>query len=259
MKMNGKIHEAMFVSSLFTKTRRPSVNSGGVRERGTKGIHFLPQKSEVRPRPVPVTASHRERTRPFALFCIIAMVAALVGCDLTPSKPEAVFILYRDRMKSDRVDEARKLLTEESRNLATAAAAKYKLKQEPENLALLNVLDPMSVPLVMKEEDTEALLQLRTLKGGLRLVRLVRHDRKSPWHVDILAELKAFVDFLEVRSALDMMREQAGEYAASWKSFDNQLRRMHVVEAPPPPPPAVATPPKPVRQNRRRPPRRHRP
>ncbi len=187
------------------------------------------------------------------------MLAVLTGCDLTPSKPEAVFILYRDRMKSDRVEEARKLLTEESRNLATSVAAKYKLKQEPENLALLNVLDPMSIPLVMKEEDNEALLQLRTLKGGLRLVRLVRKDRKSPWHIDILAELKAFVDFLEVRSALDMMREQAGEYAASWKAFDNQLRRMQVVEAPPPPPPPVASPPKPVRQNRRKPPRRHRP
>lgn len=234
------------------------MNSGKFLERGAKNIHYLPQKSETCPKALRYTVSHRERKDSFPLFCIIAVVVALAGCDLTPSKPEAVFILYRDRMKSDRVDEARKLLTEESRNVATAAAAKYKLKQEPENLALLNVLDPMSVPLVMKEEDTEALLQLRTLKGGLRLVRLVRQDRKSPWHVDILAELKAFADFLEIRSALDIMREQAGEYAASWKAFDNQLRRMQVVEAPPPPPPAVAAPPKPVRQNRRRPLRRNR-
>ena len=44
------------------------------------------------------------------------------------------------------------------------------------------------------------------------------------------SELKAFQKFMGARSALDGMREQASEYAASWKAFTEQLGKMHVKE-----------------------------
>jgi hypothetical protein len=108
----------------------------------------------------------------------------------------------------------------------------YRLRQPPENLALLNILDPVGSPVVMKEGDASALLQARTLKGGLRLIRLVRSDEKSPWKIDMVEELAALRVFLEARGALDMIREQAGEYAAFWKAFTDQLGRMRAPEEP---------------------------
>lgn len=155
----------------------------------------------------------------------------LAGCELIPSKPESVLILYRDRMKAEKVAEAREILSEESRELAKKLTREYRLKQPPENLALLNVLDPVSQPLSLKSEETQALLQLRGLKGGTRVISLVRRDADSPWQIEITDELKALENFLGARRALDTMREQASEYAASWKAFTTQLERMNVPES----------------------------
>jgi len=158
--------------------------------------------------------------------------ALLAGCSLVPQKPDAVFLLYRDRMKAGNLAQARELLSDESRKLAVDLESTYRLRQPPENLALLNILDPVGSPVVMKEGDASALLQARTLKGGLRLIRLVRSDEKSPWKIDMVEELAALRVFLEARGALDMIREQAGEYAAFWKAFTDQLGRMRAPEEP---------------------------
>ncbi|MGB6066503.1 MAG: hypothetical protein WBG50_17000 [Desulfomonilaceae bacterium] len=164
---------------------------------------------------------------------IVAAAVILCGCQLVPHQPEAVFVLYRDRMKSENLGKARSLLTSDSRRLALQLASDHKLKQAPEFLALLNALDPLSTPVVMKSDETSALLQLRTLKGGLRLVRLIRKDPSSPWKIDITEELQSLQSFLEARSTLDMIREQAGEYAATYRAFSDQLDKMHVSEPPP--------------------------
>jgi len=168
----------------------------------------------------------------YAALAIMAAVA-LAACDMVPNKPEAVYILYRDRMKAEKLDEARDLLSDKSRDLSVKLSAVHKLKQPPENLALLNVLDPVSLPTLMKAEGNEVILQVRSLKGGLRLVHLARKDANSPWKIEISEELQALGTYLGARSALDTMREQAGEYAASWKAFNNQLNRMNVSEGPP--------------------------
>jgi hypothetical protein len=152
---------------------------------------------------------------------------------LVPTKPDAVFVLYRDRMKAENLDQARELLSDDSKNLVFELISHFKLKQPPENLAVLNVLDPVAAPTVVKVEDTSAILQIRTLKGGLRIIRLVRRDPDSAWKVDILEELKSLKTFLDASSALDLMRDQAGDYAAAWKAFSDQLGRIQVPEPPP--------------------------
>lgn len=169
------------------------------------------------------------------VLCLGGLLAAAltVGCDLVPSKPEAVFVLYRDRMKSEQLDKARDLLSDTSKSLSLDLTKEYKLRQLPENLALLNVLDPVTPPTVAKTEDTFALLQVRTLKGGVRLVRLTRENPNASWKIDISEELRALQTFLGARSALDTVREQAGEYAASWKAFTDHLSRMKVPDPKP--------------------------
>jgi hypothetical protein len=151
-------------------------------------------------------------------------------------------------MKAENLDDARSLLSHDSKKLALELAAEHRLRQSPESLALLNALDPTATPVVMKSDETSALLQLRTLKGGLRLIRLIRKDPNSPWKIDITEELRSLQSFLEARGTLDMMREQAGEFAATYKAFTNQLEKMHVAEPPPPKPaslkPQVAKQPK---------------
>lgn len=171
---------------------------------------------------------------------LLAMV--IVGCQLIPTKPDALFVLYRDRMKADNVAEARDLLSDDSRELALKLAAEYGLRQPPENLALFNVLDPVATPNVVSSDDRSAILHMRTLKGGLRSVHVVRKDANAPWKIDITRDLRALQTFLQARGALDMIREQAGEYAASLKEFNSQLERMEVTE---PVPAASASPPKP--------------
>jgi len=169
---------------------------------------------------------------PTSLLCITLLLSVLSGCELVPSRPEAVFILYRERMKSNNVNEARKMLNEDSMTLALDLTSRYKLELPPEDSVLLNILDPQNSPVVTMLEDKFALIHVRTLKGGLRLVRLVRQDTKSHWKINITEELKSFQTFLEAQEALDMMREKAGEYAASWKAFSDQIDRMNVAEDP---------------------------
>jgi hypothetical protein len=159
---------------------------------------------------------------------------SFVACNLVPSTPDGLFVLYRDRMKSGNLDQARALLSDTSRRLVLALTEDYKLKEPPESMALLNALDPANPPTVLKTTDTLALLNVRTLKGGTRLVRLTRRNADAPWKIDISEELSSFRSFLQTQQALDMMREQAGEYAASWKAFNDRLQSMHVVQQPSP-------------------------
>lgn len=153
-----------------------------------------------------------------------------VSCQMVPTKPEAVFNLYRNRMKSQNLAEARALLSPESKKLIDEITHAFSLNQAPEQLALLNALDPVSEPILMKMEDTTAILQVRTLKGGLRLIRLLRKDSNSPWAIDLSEELKTLESFLKAQHALEMMRDQAGEFAASWKAFNEQLNKLKDAE-----------------------------
>jgi len=141
-------------------------------------------------------------------------------------------MVYRDRMKSGDVSEGRKFLSEESRTLAQALGAQYKLELPAEDFALLNILDPQSTPVATVSEEKIALLQVRTIKGGVRMIRLIRENANSPWKITIVDELKALEAFLKAQSVLEMMRDKAGEYAASWKAFSDQLDRMTVTEEP---------------------------
>ena len=171
------------------------------------------------------------------LFVSAAVILFFIaGCELVPKKPEAVFVLYRERMKSGQIKEARALLSEKSRKLALEIASEYNLPDAPENLAFFNILDPVSPPLVMKESGNNTLLQVRTLKGGLTLIPMVRKDEKSPWTIDISEQLKAFRTSLRAGGALEDFRELAGDYATLWKDFKEQLSRMRVPEPPPEPP-----------------------
>ncbi len=86
----------------------------------------------------------------------------------------AFSVLYRDRMKSGNLEQARALLSEDSLKLVSALISDYKLKEPAESMALLNALDPGSPPTVVKTTDSLALLNVRTLKGESRLVRVVR-------------------------------------------------------------------------------------
>lgn len=117
------------------------------------------------------------------------------------------------------------MLSEESRKLVASVSDEHKLKEPPENMAILNVLDPVSSPAVVKTTDTLAMLNVRTLKGGTRLIRLTRKDPSAPWRIDISEELSALRSFMNAKKALDMMREQAGEYAASWKAFSDRIEK----------------------------------
>lgn len=180
-------------------------------------------------------SSPRKKTSPAILAAALPLLflsAALIGCELVPARPEAVFIVYRDRMKSQNLAEARKLLTKESSGLALDLTARYKLVRPPEETALLNILDPQSSPVATLSEGTFALIQVRTLKGGLRLIRLVRENAHSPWHINITEELSALQTFLEAQAALESMRERAGDYAASLRAFSDQLDRMNVTDDP---------------------------
>lgn len=178
-------------------------------------------------------SKNRHGNASFALIIFISLAYMFQwGCELVPTRPEALFIVYRERMKSGNVTEGRKFLSEESRALALALATQYKLELPAEDFALLNILDPQSSPVATISEERLAVLQVRTLKGGVRMVRLTRENTNSPWKINIVDELKAFEAFLEAQSALEMMREKAGEYAASWKAFSDQLDRMTVTEDP---------------------------
>lgn len=153
-------------------------------------------------------------------------------------------------MKSENLSAARDLLSDSSRAVVDQLVSKYNLKQPPEDLALINILDPVTQPSVMKAEDTYALLQVRTLKGDFRLIRLTRKDPGAPWKIDITEELRALESFLQARGTLELMREQAGEYAESWKAFNEQLGKMNVPEPESPKPQA---PPKQLKKSQEKP------
>jgi hypothetical protein len=190
---------------------------------------------------------------------VCALMAFLaVSCQMLPPKPEMVFMLYRDRMKAENLKEARELLSDESRGLAENLSSQFKLTQPPENLALMNALDPVAAPTVTKSSDALVLLQVRTLKGDLRTISLVRRNTDSPWKIDLTAELQAFQAFLQARAALDTLREQAGEYAATWKAFDKRIGEIGIAGPSPEKPEPLVAPvkkpkdkPKPVKQQRK--------
>jgi hypothetical protein len=161
-----------------------------------------------------------------AIFCFF-----LVSCDVAPVKPEEVFMLYRERMNTEKVQDARNLLSPASLELIKQIDQRYKLGQPPEKIAFLNILDPVSPPVLVKADEGLAILQVRTLKGASRLIRLTRTDSKSPWKIDLTEELKSLQLFLEAKEALSGLQQQAGEFAASWKALDNQLEKMGGPEA----------------------------
>lgn len=172
---------------------------------------------------------HLSKLGPFEIARIMTLVVAiLTSCDMAPVKPEEVFILYRERMNHQNVNlyETRKLLSQDSLSLVTQIEQKHKLNQPPENIALLNILDPITPPGVVKVDESPAILQVRTLKGENRLIRLVRSEQNAPWKVDITEELKSLLAFLDAREALNALQQQAGEFAASWRDLENQLERL---------------------------------
>lgn len=162
--------------------------------------------------------------------CIIILLGALVfmvsGCGMLPKKPEVVFVSYRDEMRKGAVEEARQMLTDQSRRMAIEMSRTYHLEHPPENLAFLNLLDPVASPVAVKISDKgEATLRVRTLKGGIQLVRMVKQGDDPEWKVDLTKELNDLRSFLEVRQALNLIREQAGEFAATLKAFNDQIER----------------------------------
>lgn len=168
------------------------------------------------------------------LVCLVVL-AGLVSCDITPVKPEEVFIVYRERMNAQKNEDGRKLLSPDSLILVKQISDQFKLDQPPEKVALLNILDPVSTPTVVKMDKDVALLQVRTLKGATRLIRLTKPTPNSGWKIDITDELKSLQNFLEAQEALSGLQQQAGEFAASWKAFDNQLEKMGGPEPEPKP------------------------
>jgi len=161
---------------------------------------------------------------------MILPVMMIAGCDMAPVKPEEVFVLYRERMNAHNVQNSRKLVSANSLDLAKQIEAQYKLDQPPEQIVLLNILDPVTPPTLVKVDDVVAILQLRTLKGGNRLIRLVRTDPKSPWQIDMTEELKSLQTFLDAREALSSLQQQAGEFAATWRALENQLQKIGGLE-----------------------------
>ncbi len=173
--------------------------------------------------------------RAAGVLAVTALALLLIsGCDVAPRKPEDVYTVYREHMKSGKLQDARELLTQKSQDLVAEISEKFKVEEAPERLSIFNALDPAGPPLIMKQGDNYTLLQVRTLRGGVRLVRLVRKNSDSPWKIDLSEELIALRRFLRIKGALDMFREQAGEYAESWKAFNDQLEKMAVPQESPP-------------------------
>jgi hypothetical protein len=165
----------------------------------------------------------------------LTTLVLFVACQAVPTKPEAVFNLYREKMRNNQIPQARELLTDSTRALISEMEAKYKTDQPVENLALLNALDPEAPVAVIQNEKTTAVVQARTLRGGLRLIKLSRKDETSPWQTDLTPEIKSLESFLKAREALDLIRAQAGEYAASLEAFNQQLGRIQAQEETSPP------------------------
>jgi hypothetical protein len=147
-------------------------------------------------------------------------------------------------MINEQLQEARTLLSEPSLELVKLLESTFDLKQPPESLALLSILEPTSPPLIKSSDDTTTVLQVRTLTGGLRLVQLTRSSKDSHWKVDLTQELSNLQKYLELRDALERYRGQAGAFAGTWKKFMEQLEKMKGLRPPPPPKPVVKDNPK---------------
>lgn len=165
------------------------------------------------------------------LLSVIFAAVVLSGCDLAPAKPEEVFNVYRDKMKSGQLTSARQMLSPETLKIVERIESNHHLDQPSENIAVLNTLDPTLVPSIVKIEETQALLEARTLKGSNKPISLKRAGAKDKWKVDWVDELSQLENFLAARKTLDSMQEQAGEFAATWKAMDNQLGKKVVGEA----------------------------
>ncbi len=182
-----------------------------------------------------ISSSRRAMTRKHnafkILFFVILSAVVLPGCDLAPAKPEEAFNVYRDKMKSGQLTSARQMLSTETLNIIQRIESNHHLDQPSENIAVLNTLDPTVFPSVVKIEETQALLEAKTLKGTNKQINLFRSDSKGKWKVDWVYELNQLENFLAARKTLDSMQEQAGEFAATWKAMDNQLSKKAVGEA----------------------------
>ena len=102
----------MLTGSRTHPTKENSPIPAGPRERGEYAGTALRNQSKV------------FRSAGLTLvFSAVAMGSVfLFGCELVPRKPEAVFVLYRDRMKAGKLQEARALLSDDSRHLAVSAS-----------------------------------------------------------------------------------------------------------------------------------------
>ncbi len=194
----------------------------------TKQINRVTSTLKKRVRTVICSSQRRYSAICFAMITL----SILSACDLVPAKPEAVFDLYRQRMKAGQIAEARQLLSGDSLKLVLELETNYKLDQTPESIALLNALDPVTAPTTLRNEDNVTVLQARTIKGSARTIKITRSGKDAPWKVDISSELNELKTFLKGREALDRIREQAGEYAASWKAFHDQINQMRITEQP---------------------------
>jgi hypothetical protein len=163
--------------------------------------------------------SHR---RSAWLLAGVALVA-LAGCDALPPKPDVFFNVYRERMASGAIEEARALLTPQSRDILAEMDSKLTSGAPPEQTALLDSLDPAAPPVILQEGAGYAILQLRTRTGGMKTLHLVRPDPKSHWRVDLSEELRNLKLFLEAKGALEAIREQAGDYAAFYRAMTDRL------------------------------------
>ncbi len=161
---------------------------------------------------------------------VLSLGCALFLCcacgRLAPSTPEAVFNTYKTLVKGGKLAESREILTGPSRAQALRLAGDYHLEQSPEEAALMNALDPVTEAVPIKVADSMAQVQARTIKGGLRLVRLSRSSPDDPWKVDLTDELRELETFLKGRKALEDLRNQAGDVATSVKVFNEQLTKM---------------------------------
>ena len=162
---------------------------------------------------------------------VILSIVVLTGCDLAPAKPEEAFSVYRDKMKNGQLASARQMLSPESISIIQRIESNHSMDQPAENVAVLNTLDPTVLPSVIKMEETQALLETRTLKGTNKVISLLRSGSKDKWKVDWVEELTQLENFLAARKTLDAMQEQAGEFAATWKAMDRQLNKKAIPES----------------------------
>ena len=135
-------------------------------------------------------------------------------------------------MKAEKIADARQLLSDRSRRLAVSLETTFKLRQPPEDLALLNALDPVSPAVIVEKTDTLTLLQVRTMKGGVRLVRVARKDPSASWHVDLSEELTSLQSFLQASRALEGSPRTGRRVRINLEGFQRQAQHHARTRAP---------------------------